>query len=82
MEHSAANVNNASHLEKFITNMQRERSEVAFHIFTYGKQTLGFNLSERFKITDETLEIMPWPEGLHESPMFTSKLHFQIRHGD
>ena len=43
----------ATFLERFITNMQRERSEVAFHIFTNGTQTLGLNLTERFKITDE-----------------------------
>ncbi|QQP37457.1 Putative LOC100863861, partial [Caligus rogercresseyi] len=42
-------------------NMQRERSEVAFYIFTYGKQSLGLNLSERFKITDGALERTPWP---------------------
>ena len=48
-------------MEKFITNLQRERSEVAFHIFTYGKQSLALNLSERFTITDDALEQMPWP---------------------
>jgi hypothetical protein len=46
-------VETATFLERFITNMQRERSEVAFHIFTNGTQTLGLNLTERFKITDE-----------------------------
>lgn len=59
---SGEKVDGATHLETFITNMQRERAEVAFYIFTYGKQTLGLNLSERFKITDEALEVMPWPE--------------------
>ena len=83
-------VDGATHLEKFITNMQRERSEVAFHIFTYGKQTLALNLTERFTITDETLEKMPWPTIITEenrwnkafSRNFKSKLRFQIRHGD
>ena len=46
-------VESATFLERFITNMQRERSEVAFHIFTNGTLTLGLNLTERFKITDE-----------------------------
>ena len=63
-------VETATFLERFITNMQRERSEVnhyqyipdfslyncfkvAFHIFTNGTKTLGLNLTQRFKITDE-----------------------------
>ena len=78
-------VDGATHLEKFITNLQRERSEVAFHIFTYGKQTLALNLSERFTITDEALEQMPWPRIISrpsQNNIFKSKLRFQIRHGD
>ena len=84
-------VDGATHLEKFITNLQRERSEVAFHIFTYGKQTLALNLSERFTITDDALEQMPWPtiitnpnspNRVLKSNIFKSKLRFQIRHGD
>ena len=79
VQRSGAKVDGATHLEKFITNMQRERSEasnhwhanllyiifncylfqVAFYIFTYGKQTLGLNLSERFAITDEVNWAMP-----------------------
>ncbi|XP_040569888.1 uncharacterized protein [Lepeophtheirus salmonis] len=85
VQNSGVKVDGATHLEKFITNMQRERSEVAFYIFTYGKQTLGFNLSERFKITDEALEKMPWPTmrvSKENEKMFKSKLRFQIRHGD
>ena len=77
-------------MEKFITNLQRERSEVAFHIFTYGKQSLALNLSERFTITDDALEQMPWPTiitnpndpGVPKNNIFKSKLRFQIRHGD
>ena len=83
-------VDGATHLEKFITNLQRERSEVAFHIFTYGKQSLALNLSERFTITDDALEQMPWPTiitnpndpGVPRINIFKSKLRFQIRHGD
>jgi len=82
-------VDGATHLEKFITNLQRERSEVAFHIFTYGKQRLALNLSERFTFTDEALEQMPWPtiitnpnEISSKANIFKSKLRFQIRHGD
>ena len=81
-------VDGATHLEKFITNMQRERSEVAFYIFNYGKQTLALNLSERFTTTDDALEQMPWPELNPEAAdrrtriMFSSKLRFQLRHGD
>ena len=75
----------ATHLEKFITNLQRERSEVAFHIFTDGKQTLALNLSERFTITDDALEQMPWPRIITrraQNNIFKSKLRFQIRHSD
>ena len=78
----------ATHLEKFITNMQRERSEVAFKIFTNGKHTLAQNLTERFTITDEALEMMPWPEVKQGTTdflvrkLFKSKLRFQIRHED
>ena len=84
IKNSGEKVDGATHLEKFITNMQRERSEVAFYIFTYGKQTLGLNLSERFSTTDEALENMPWPEMIakEEQRLFKSKLRFQIRHGD
>ena len=90
MSFSNYTVDGATHLEKFITNLQRERSEVAFHIFTYGKQSLALNLSERFTITDDALEQMPWPEiitnpndpGVPKNNIFKSKLRFQIRHGD
>ena len=79
-------VDGATHLENFITNLQSERSEVAFHIFTNGKQTLALNLSERFTITDNALEHMPWPtiitKKYMENNIFKSKLRFQIRHGD
>ena len=36
-------------LEKFITNLQSERAEVAFYIFTNGSQTLEMNLTTRYK---------------------------------
>ena len=36
--------------EKFITDLQRERAEVAFYIFTNGSQTLEMNLTTR-KVT-------------------------------
>ena len=79
VERIGAKVYAATLLEKFITNMQRERSEVlcinfiahgnllvlhifvislsqvAFYIFTNGRQTLGLNLTERFSITDNAL---------------------------
>ncbi|CAB4067401.1 unnamed protein product [Lepeophtheirus salmonis] len=61
VEQSRNKVDGATHLEKFITNLQRERSEVAFYIFTSGKQSLGLNLSERFQITDAALDMTPWP---------------------
>ncbi len=48
-------VDGATLLEKFITNMQRERAEVAFYIFTNGSQTLEMNLTTRFRHTDATL---------------------------
>jgi len=84
VERIGAKVDAATMLEKFVTNMQRERSEVAFNIFTNGTQTLGLDLSERFAITDNALERMPWP-AMAESEnnrLFKSKLRFQIRHGD
>lgn len=84
VERIGAKVDAATLLEKFITNMQRERSEVAFSIFTNGRQTLGLNLTERFSITDNALENMPWPDMdvYDATQMFKSKLRFQIRHGD
>jgi len=77
-------VETATFLERFITNMQRERSEVAFHIFTNGTKTLGLNLTQRFKITDEAFEKMVWPtiKQSENTEMFKSKLRYQIRHGD
>ena len=35
-------------LEKLITNLQSERAEVAFYIFTNGSQTLEMNLTTRW----------------------------------
>jgi len=77
-------VDGATLLEKFITNMQRERAEVAFYIFTNGSQTLEMNLTTRFRHTDTTLENMPWPDRFErgKEDMFKSKLRFQIRHED
>ena len=74
-------VETATFLERFITNMQRERSEVAFHIFTNGTQTLGLNLTDRFKITDEAFEKMTWPniKQSENTEMFKSKLRYQVR---
>ena len=73
-------VETATFLERFITNMQRERSEVAFHIFTNGTQTLGLNLTDRFKITDEAFEKMTWPniKQSENTEMFKSKLRYQV----
>ena len=73
-------VETATYLERFITNMQRERSEVAFHIFTNGTQTLGLNLTERFQITDEAFEKMTWPniKQSENTEMFKSKLRYQV----
>ena len=73
-------VETATFLERFITNMQRERSEVAFHIFTNGTQTLGLNLTDRFKITDEAFEKMTWPniKQSESTEMFKSKLRYQV----
>ena len=84
VERIGAKVYAATLLEKLITNMQRERSAVAFYIFTNGRQTLGLNLTERFSITDNALENMPWPDMdvFDATKMFKSKLRFQIRHGD
>ena len=63
--------------------MQRERSEVAFHIFTNGTQTLGLNLTERFQITDEAFEKMTWPniKQSENTEMFKSKLSANIGKG-
>ena len=40
-------VDRTTALEKFITDLQRERAEVAFYIFTNGSQTLEMNLTTR-----------------------------------
>ena len=54
--------------------------KVAFHIFTNGTQTLGLNLTERFKITDEAFEKMTWPniKQSENTEMFKSKLRYQV----
>ena len=78
------------YLENFITNLQRERTEVAYYIFTYGNHTAHAksNLTERFLITDEAVEELTWPNVIVEKTdpkskyMLKSKLRFQIRHGD
>ena len=41
-------VDGTTALEKFITDLQRERAEVAFYIFTNGSQTLEMNLTTRY----------------------------------
>ena len=52
------------------------RAKVAFYIFTNGRQTLGLNLTERFSITDNALENMPWPDMdvYDATKMFKSKV--------
>ena len=44
-------VDRTTALEKFITDLQRERAEVAFYIFTNGSQTLEMNLTTRRDMT-------------------------------
>ena len=76
-------------LEKFITNLQSERAEVAFYIFTNGSQTLEMNLTTRFRRTDDSLNELVWPEKFHQGRFdlerrreekFKSRLRFQIRY--
>lgn len=43
--------------EKFITDLQRERAEVAFYIFTNGSQTLEMNLTTRKVIFSALLNL-------------------------
>ena len=52
-------------------------AKVAFYIFTNGRQTLGLNLTERFSITDNALENMPWPDMdvYDATKMFKSKVY-------
>ena len=76
-------------LEQFITNLQSERAEVAFYIFTNGKQTLEMNLTTRFRRTDESLDQLVWPDKFPEGRFekrrenkFKSRLRFQISHED
>jgi hypothetical protein len=49
-------------LEKFITNLQKERAEVAFHIFTNGSKTLEMNLTTR----QEEITIFQLPDEGHD----------------
>ncbi|CAH1405097.1 unnamed protein product [Nezara viridula] len=52
----------ATELGKVVTNMQLERSEVAFFIFTNG-HFFRTNLTERFAITDIALDrLSTWPQ--------------------
>ncbi|XP_075237672.1 uncharacterized protein LOC142333932 [Lycorma delicatula] len=56
-----AQVTAATDLGKFVTQMQLERSEVAFYIFTNGN-TLRSNLTQRFNVTNLALSKMTtWP---------------------
>ncbi|KAF6209106.1 hypothetical protein GE061_014849 [Apolygus lucorum] len=51
----------ATELGKVVTQMQLERSEVAFYLFTSGED-FGRNLSSRFEITDQALDnLSSWP---------------------
>ena len=84
-------VDGTTALEKFITDLQRERAEVAFYIFTNGSQTLEMNLTTRFRRTDASLDKFLWPQQIIQGrlnlsrstkEMFKSKLRFQIRHED
>ncbi|XP_024082931.1 soluble guanylate cyclase gcy-35 isoform X2 [Cimex lectularius] len=51
----------ATELGKVVTQMQLERSEVAFHIFTNGED-YRTNLSSRFAVTDQALDrLSTWP---------------------
>ena len=55
-------MNIATDLGKVVTNLQVERGEVAFYIFTNGS-TLRTNLTQRFAITDEAINKMSiWTE--------------------
>ena len=47
---SIVQVDGITLLEKFITNLQKERAEVAFHIFTNGSKTLEMNLTTRWQL--------------------------------
>ena len=47
---SQVQVDGITLLEKFITNLQKERAEVAFHIFTNGSKTLEMNLTTRWQL--------------------------------
>ncbi|XP_025836512.1 uncharacterized protein LOC108736041 [Agrilus planipennis] len=54
-------VTTATELGKVVTNLQLERSEVAFYVYTNGT-VLSSNLSQRFEATDRALENMnSWP---------------------
>ncbi|XP_046389564.1 uncharacterized protein LOC124158484 [Ischnura elegans] len=69
----------ATDLGKLVTQMQQERSEVAFFIFTNGS-TQRSNLSQRFSVTDEALANMTsWPENLtaDKNLTFLTKEDFQ-----
>ena len=61
-------------VERFITCMQKERSAVAFHMFTNGtvEEQLELNFTERFVWTQKALEDMPWPDTFvnGSQPMF------------
>ena len=70
MERIGAKVDAATLLEKFITNMQRERSEVAFnhHSFVFRPRENPFNLySNGFYSSQKTFIVKPF-----------SSLHFSV----
>ncbi|KAL1138257.1 hypothetical protein AAG570_009946 [Ranatra chinensis] len=77
-----ANVTVATELGKVVTQMQLERSEVAFNIFTNG-DVLRSNLSERFSVTDSALDkLSTWStvtvsDGANSTIVFEDKASFQ-----
>ena len=67
---------NPSSWQQSLLSKSSFRAKVAFYIFTNGRQTLGLNLTERFSITDNALENMPWPDMdvYDATKMFKSKV--------
>lgn len=70
-----------------VTNLQVERGEVAFYIFTNGS-TLRTNLTQRFAITDEAIKKMSqWteivvpasPNGTENAEVMLNRSSFQTR---
>ena len=69
--------NDAMRLSRLITDIQRERAEVALHMLVNLRSGELMDLSAVFAKTDRTLEKAAWKQ-YGRQKVFSSKLRFQV----